>query len=49
MDVQNGANYAFEVECAIPCVAALPYGDSLLDGSVRVRLHEDIPAMSVIE
>jgi len=48
MDVQNRADYAFEVECTIPCVAALSCRDSLLHGSVRVRLHADFPAVFVI-
>jgi hypothetical protein len=48
MDVQNRADYAFEVECTIPCVAALSCRDSLPHGSVRVRLHADFPAVSVI-
>jgi hypothetical protein len=48
MDVQNRADYAFEVECTIPCIAALSCRDSLLHGSVRVRLHADFPAVLVI-
>lgn len=48
MDVQNLADNAFEVECTIPCVAALSCRDSLLHGSVRVRLHADFPAVLVI-
>jgi hypothetical protein len=48
MDVQDGADYAFEVECAIPCVATLPRGDSLLHGGMRVRLHAYIPVVSAV-